>query len=136
LEKPSELGVLRQICRETVAGKKIRDTDLEKLSVSFGQRFKKAWEAVENKRVKKYVFKPSDRVVWIVVGRGGDYLILPAADFCSCNDFYFRVMDRQIHMCYHLIAQKLAEALESYVLYEEEDAMYDVLMKEWKKAIV
>ncbi|MFP3985697.1 MAG: hypothetical protein ACLFU9_07030, partial [Candidatus Bathyarchaeia archaeon] len=85
--------------------------------------------------VKKYVFKPSSRIVWIVVGKERDYLIMPTADFCTCNDFYFRVMDKQIHLCYHLIAQKLAETLESYELYEEEDELYEVLMKEWKKAI-
>lgn len=129
----SELEELKQICQEASAEKRIKDTDLERLSAAFGQRFAKAWEAVENKRVKKYIFKPSNRVVWIVVGRGRDYLIMPAADFCTCDDFYFRVMDKQIHLCYHLIAQKLAETLESYELYEEEDGLRDVLMKEWKR---
>jgi len=115
--------------------KKINDVDLDSLSTTFGQRFMKAWEAVKDKRVKKYIFKPSNRVVWIVVGRGRDYLIMPAADFCTCNDFYFRVMDKQIHLCYHLVAQKLAESLQNYDLYEEEDELYEALMREWRKAI-
>lgn len=127
--------MLKQICKEEAMGKKIRNSVLDKLSAAFGQRFAKAWKAVKDKRVKKYVFRPSNRVVWIVVGKGRDYLIMPAAYFCTCDDFYFRVMDRQIHLCYHLIAQKLAEALESYDLYEEDDELYDVLMKEWRKAI-
>ncbi len=135
MTKISELEMLKRICKEGAAEKKIRDADLDKLSAAFGQRFTKAWEAVKSKRVKKYVFKPNSRVVWIVVGKRQDYLIMPAADFCSCNDFYFRVMDRQIHLCYHLIAQKLAEMLESYELYEEEEELYDILMKEWRKAI-
>jgi len=135
LAKTSELETLRQVCKKAVTAKRIEDADLDKLSVAYGQRFTKAWKAVEGKLVKKYVFKPSKRVVWIVVGKGRDYLIMPAADFCTCDDFYFRVMDRQIHLCYHLIAQKLAETLESYDLYEEEDELYDVLMKEWRKAI-
>ncbi len=71
--------------------------------------------------------------MWIVVGRERDYLIMPTADFCTCNDFYFRVMDKQIHLCYHLIAQKLAETIESYALYEEEDNLYDALMEDWKR---
>ncbi|MDH5447548.1 MAG: hypothetical protein OEY24_02375 [Candidatus Bathyarchaeota archaeon] len=135
MAKTSELETLRQVCKKAVTAKRIEDADLDKLSVAYGQRFTKAWKAVEGKLVKKYVFKPSKRVVWIVVGKGRDYLIMPAADFCTCDDFYFRVMDRQIHLCYHLIAQKLAETLESYDLYEEEDELYDVLMKEWRKAI-
>lgn len=116
--------------------KKLKDADSKALSAAFGQRFEKALEAVEGKRVKKYTFKPSNRVVWIVVGKERDYLIMPTVDFCTCDDFYFRAMDRQIHLCYHLIAQKLADAMGYYDVYEEDDELYDVLMKEWKKAIV
>ena len=135
MAKTSELKTLEQICKKAATTKRIEETDLTKLSAIFCQRFAKAWEAIEGKRVKKYVFKPSNRVVWIVVGKGRDYLIMPAADFCTCDDFYFRVMDRQIHLCYHLIAQKLAQTLDSYDLYEEEDELYEALMKEWRKAI-
>ncbi len=135
LAKTSELETLERICREAAVENRVKDDDLDKLSAAFGQRFTKALNAVEDKRVKKYVFKPSNRVVWIVVGKGRDYLIMPAADFCTCDDFYFRVMDRQVHLCYHLIAQKLAETLESYVSYEENDELYDALMNEWKRAI-
>lgn len=114
--------------------KAIEEADQKRLFDSFGQRFTKAWEAVTDKRVKKYVFKPSNRVVWIVVGKERDYLIMPAADFCTCDDFYFRVMDRQIHLCYHLIAQKLSEAFKTYDSYEETDELHEALMKEWRKA--
>ncbi len=136
MTKIPELALLRQICDEAATEKKIEDTGLVRLSAAFGQRFVKAWEALENKRVKKYIFEPSNHVVWIVVGKERDYLIMPAADFCTCDDFYFRVMDKQAHLCYHLIAQKLANTLEKYELYEEDDELYDVLMNEWKKAIV
>ncbi len=135
LTKPSELATLRGICKKASTSKRIEDADRDKLYVAFGERFAKAWEAVEGNCVKKYIFKPSSRVVWIVVGKGRDYLIMSAADFCTCDDFYFRVMDRQIHLCYHLIAQKLAETLETYDIYEEEDELYEVLMREWRKAI-
>ncbi len=135
MTKLSELETLRRICKEASKEKKISNTDLEKLSVGFGQRFARAWKAVEEKNVKKYMFKPSNRIVWIVVGKQRDYLIMPAADFCTCDDFYFRVMDKQAHLCYHLIAQKLAETLERYGTFEDDDEIYDALMKEWKKAI-
>lgn len=135
MAKTLELETLEQICRKAATAKRIEVVDIEKLAAAFGQRFTKASEAVKGKRVKKYIFKPSNRVVWIVVGKRQDYLIMPAADFCTCDDFYFRVMDKQIHLCYHLIAQKLAETLENYDPYEEEDELYNVLMKEWKKAI-
>ena len=135
MPKTSELKLLERVCRKAETTHRIADDDRSKLSLAFGQRFERAWEAAQNNSVKKYVFKPSSRVVWIVVGKTRDYLIMPAADFCTCDDFYFRVMDGQIHLCYHLIAQKLAETLECYDLYEEEDGLYDALMKEWCEAI-
>ena len=136
MAKPSELRMLTVICQKATDAKTIQNEDMQKLTEAFGQRFTKAWKAVEGKRVKKYIFKPSSRVVWIVVGKNRDYWIMPAADFCTCDDFYFRGLDRHIHLCYHLIAQKLAETLKIYDLYNEDDELWEALMKEWKKAIL
>ncbi|MCS7120848.1 MAG: hypothetical protein RMJ07_06875 [Nitrososphaerota archaeon] len=129
-ERESE--ILARLCEEAKKEGKIAGDMLNYLTEVFGSRFIKAWEALKEERVKKYTFKPSNRVVWIVVGRERDYLILPAAEFCSCNDFYYNVMEKKAHLCYHLIAQKIAECLGRYDLIEEDDQLYDVLMKEWK----
>lgn len=133
MKKTLEPDVLESVCKEFKTKKRVTSAHLTRLSRAFGSRFAKAWKALKQGKIKKYVFKPSGRIVWIVVGREREYLVMPAADFCSCDDFYFRVMDREIHLCYHLIAQKLAEALESYDLVEENDKLYDSLIKEWKK---
>jgi len=130
---PKEIKVLEKVCEEAKTKGKLTDNQLTQLSEAFGSRFTKAWETLKEKRVKKYVFSPSGRVVWIVVGREREYQIMPAAGFCSCDDFYFRVMDRETNICYHLIAQKLADALEGYDKVEEEDRLYDCLLEEWKK---
>jgi len=130
---PKEIKVLEKVCEEAKTTGELTDNHLAQLSEAFGSRFTKAWETLKEKRVKKYVFSPSGRVVWIVVGREREYQIMPAAGFCSCDDFYFRVMDREANICYHLIAQKLADALEGYDKVEEEDRLYDCLMQEWKK---
>ena len=130
---PKEIKVLEQVCEETKTNGKVTDTHLTQLSEALGSRFTKAWDTIKEKRVKKYVFSPSGRIVWIVVGREREYQIMPAAAFCSCDDFYFRVMDREANICYHLIAQKIAEALERYDKVEEEDRLYECLMEEWKK---
>jgi predicted nucleic acid-binding Zn finger protein len=130
---PKEIKLLEKVCEETKTTGKLTDNQLTQLSEALGSRFTKAWEAVQDERVKKYIFTPSCRIVWIVVGRETEYQIMPAAAFCSCNDFYFRVMDKEANICYHLIAQKLAEALELYDKIEEEDQLYDCLMEEWKK---
>ena len=107
--------------------------EMNKLSLVFGQRFDKAAQNIKEKRVKKYIFEPSQKIVWIVVGNQRDYLILPEVDFCSCSDFYFRVLDGKIHLCYHLIAQKIAEIFEMYETIQGHDELYETLMQEWRE---
>jgi predicted nucleic acid-binding Zn finger protein len=134
MDEKSEIELLNGICKKAKAEGKLTGKNLTALYDIFGQRFTRAFETLKENRVKKYVFKPSGRIVWIVVGRERDYLIMPEADFCTCDDFYFRVLDRQVHMCYHLIAQKLAKNLDWYEAIEERDELHDSLMNEWKKA--
>ena len=130
----SEIDTLNAICKEAKAEGKLSGKNLTELYELFGQRFTKALDGLKENRVKKYVFKPSGRTVWIVIGRERDYLIMPEAEFCMCDDFYFRVLDRKIHLCYHLIAQKIARNLGWYETIEENDELYESLMNEWKKA--
>ena len=129
---PKEIKILESICEEA-KNKEITEQQLTNLSEVFGLRFTKAWNTIQEERVKKYIFNPSGRVIWIVVGREREYQIIPVAGFCSCDDFYFRVMDRETNICYHLIAQKLADALTLYDKIEEEDRLFECLMDEWKK---
>jgi predicted nucleic acid-binding Zn finger protein len=132
MNENSEIDALNSVCREAKREGKLTGKNLTELYEIFGQRFTRAFEALKEGRVKKYVFKPSGRTVWIVVGKERDYLIMPEAEFCSCDDFYFRVLDKEIHLCYHLLAQKLANNLGWYETIEEHDELYDSLMNEWK----
>jgi predicted nucleic acid-binding Zn finger protein len=133
VKTPKEIKILESICEEAKNKGEVTGEQLTQLSEALGSRFTKAWEALEEGRVKRYVFSPSSRIVWIVVGREREYQIMPAAGFCSCDDFYFRVMDREAHICYHVIAQKMADALGLFDKIEEDDEAYDYLMEEWKK---
>ena len=133
MDKESEIDALTSVCKEAKIEDKLTGKNLTTLYEIFGQRFTKAFEALKDNRVKRYTFKPSGKIIWIVVGKERDYLIMPQADFCTCDDFYFRVLDRQVHLCYHLIAQKIATALEWYDTIEEHDGLYETLMQEWKK---
>lgn len=108
--------------------KKIRVGDANRLLRLFGDRFTKALQALDEGRVRKHVFSPSGRLVWTVVGEEGEYQILPLATFCSCNDFYFRVLSHEAFLCYHLLAQKIAEALDRYVILEGDDGGYPSLL--------
>ena len=130
----NEIDTLNAICRTAKQEGKLNGKNLTDLYDLFGQRFTKALEALKENRVKKYTFKPSNRTVWIVVGRERDYLIMAEAEFCTCDDFYFRVLDKKIHLCYHLLAQKIARNLNWFDHLEENDELYPSLMAEWKKA--
>jgi len=136
MDQESEFELLLSVCKKAKQEGKLTGGDLTGLYEVFGDRFSRAFEVLRENRVKRYVFRPSGRNVWIVVGKERDYLIMAEAEFCTCDDFYFRVVDRKVHLCYHLMAQKLAKALSWYMPVEEHDELYDSLMKEWKKATV
>ena len=93
--------------------------------------FAEAYDCVKEKRVKKYIFRPSNRVRWIVVGRTRDYIVLPSVGYCSCEDFFFRVMSHEKPMCYHILAVKISQKTELYEVIEESDEWHWRLMREW-----
>jgi predicted nucleic acid-binding Zn finger protein len=111
---------------------RVRELDLIQLIRDFGERGEKAWELLRENRVKRYTFQPSGRIVWIVVGRGGDHLIYPIVGYCGCDDFYFSVMEGKALVCQHLIAQRLAEKLGWFDTVEEGDDLFDTLMEDWR----
>ena len=128
-----ERRVLEGICDELRTSRELTRAQWERLRTALGERFDKAWRAVEGHRVKRYVFEPSDRTAWIVVGRESEYQVLPASGYCDCNDFYFRVVDGEAGLCYHLTAQRLAKALGAYDEVREDDEFYEGLMAEWRR---
>ncbi len=128
-----ERRILEGVCDELRTSRELTLVQWERLRTVLGERFDKAWRAVEEHRVKQYVFEPSHRTAWIVVGRESEYQVLPASGYCDCNDFYFRVVDGEAGLCYHLTAQRLAEALDAYDEVREDDEFYEGLMAEWRR---
>ncbi|MBT3283447.1 hypothetical protein HN807_09705 [Candidatus Bathyarchaeota archaeon] len=125
--------VLEQVLRDLGTQKEISRQNWQRLRDVFGNRFTNAWRLVTENRVKKYVFRPSGRALWIAIGNNAEYMIYSKAGYCSCSDFYFRVLDEEKAYCYHLLAQKLAEALDFFDLIKEDDESYDQLTAIWKK---
>ena len=124
---------LEDILRDLRSSREISRQNWQRLRNTFGDRFEKAWKLVTENRIKKYVFKPSNRILWIAIGQNAEYLIYSKAGYCSCSDFYFRVLDHEKAYCYHLLAQKIAEALNHFDLIEEEDEAYNTLLGIWKE---
>jgi predicted nucleic acid-binding Zn finger protein len=81
--------------KNILRNKAISGKELEELATKYGERFWRALKIVAEHRVKQYVFEPSLRTMWIVVGKEKDYLVL--SDFyCSCKDFYLmQLLDRK-----------------------------------------
>ena len=106
---------------------------MEYLTELLNKRFFKALRAVRERRVKKYVFTPSNRVVWIVIGNLRDYLIISDL-YCACEDFYLNVVIRKsAKLCYHLLSKIFAEYFQNYETIQVEDERFDQLMRDWKQ---
>ncbi len=105
--------------------------ELKKIKKKYPVLFKEAYQSAKERRVKKYIFRPSERVRWVVVGKTREYIVLPSVGYCSCEDFFFRVMDHAKPMCYHVLAAKIAELTDMYEVIEESDEWYWRLMSEW-----
>ncbi|MFX1318288.1 MAG: hypothetical protein ACFE9D_03230 [Promethearchaeota archaeon] len=100
-----------------------------------GDRFWKALQAVANDLVKKYVFEPSGREAWVVVGKSRDYRVLSEV-YCDCEDFYINVIvKRTADLCYHILAQILAKALSKYSEIRIDDMRYNTLREEWERLL-
>lgn len=99
----------------------------------YGAKFLKAIEAVDSYSVKKYVFLPSNRTVWIVIGKKREYFVIPKL-YCQCNEFYINVViRRKSDLCYHILAQAIAEKIGKYETYKVPDSDFIRLNEEWKK---
>ena len=91
----------------------------------YGNKFPKAIEAVLSGSVKKHTFSPSGRVVLTVVGRDGEEFIDPERPFCSCDNFFFKVLGGGAELCYHLLSYKIAsesKRLDTVAFSDEEYA--------------
>lgn len=126
-----ERRAIDKICAEIKFSGEIDGRARAKLLAYFAGRFENALNLVENGKVKKYAFSPSGRVIWVVTGRKAEYQVIPDSNFCSCDDYYFRVVDQRRQLCYHIIAQRLADVLERYRLEKLPDSDYSKITDRW-----
>lgn len=93
-------------------------------------RMGKANKAVEAQRVKLHKFLPSGRTIWTVVGNESDSFVdfdleSSRKPYCSCDDFYFRVLSEKVPECYHIVAARKAakEGMYSIVEFSDEELL-------------
>ena len=90
----------------------------------YGSKLDKALDTVISRGVKECRFVPSGRKVIVVVGRFGDELIDPENPYCSCANFYFKVIRGKENLCYHLISYRIASKVGLLDTLEFDDEEY------------
>ena len=133
--KPVEVNVLRQISQDIRRTHLLTESQKQTLSKVFEKRLPQALAIIEAGRVANYRFKPSGRTVWIVKGRKGEYQVMPDSMFCTCDDYYFRVMDKKKQLCYHLVAQQIADGLGKFVESDLSDSKYAEVTARWNSVV-
>ncbi|MDD1684498.1 MAG: SWIM zinc finger family protein [Methanoregula sp.] len=84
-------------------GRPLPDPDLrQEIEEKFGKKGKKALDAIEAGKVKKYLD------FFVVEGRTAAYIV--EDDFCTCGDFLYRG-----RACWHLLAVRIARQTGSFV---------------------
>jgi predicted nucleic acid-binding Zn finger protein len=127
-----ENELIEQACVELAARGELSPTLQEELHKLLGDRFANGLQLVASKKVRRYTFTPSRRVVWAVQGRKSEYQVIPDIPFCYCDDYYFRVMDGKRGLCYHLIAQRIAATLQQFDNIPKKDSQYSSVTARWR----
>jgi len=112
--------------------KDLTQNDIEYFRKKYGKKFVRALRAVEEGKIIKYHFHPSESETWIVKGRR-QYLVIPEI-FCTCRSFYQEVViSHESSLCYHLLAQRIAEIREQFQIQESTDTERRQLFVEWRR---
>ncbi len=111
----------------------LTQNDIDYFRKKYGKKFVRALRVVEENKVEKYQFKPSGTITWIVKGRTRQYLVIPKV-YCTCRSFYQEVViSRESNMCYHLLAQQVAEFRDQYKLVDSNDTERRKLYVDWRR---
>ncbi|MBE0526674.1 MAG: hypothetical protein IH631_07005 [Candidatus Thorarchaeota archaeon] len=111
----------------------LTQSDIDYFRNKYGKKFVRALRVVEEKKVEKYHFKPSDSITWIVKGRARQYMVIPKI-YCTCRSFYQEVViSRESNMCYHLLAQQIAEIRNQHEHIDSTDTARRKLYVEWRR---
>jgi predicted nucleic acid-binding Zn finger protein len=107
--------------------------DIDYFRDKYGKKFVRALKVVEEKKVERYLFKPSESLTWIVKGRRRQYMVIPKT-YCTCRSFYQEVViARESNMCYHILAQQIAEIRNQYKSIDSTDTARRKLYVEWRR---
>ena len=107
--------------RSKIKEKKLIDDEvIQYIDLMYPNKSEKVLEVI-TRGITKYVYKPSNRTIWVALGEDCEHIIYPKL-FCSCQDFYKNVIvKRKRDFCKHILAQIICEDLNIYHQFELED---------------
>lgn len=120
---------LNNIIEKIKEKKEIDDEFIEYIDNVFSNKSVDVLETIK-RGITKYIYKPSERVIWVSIGTDSDHLIYPKL-FCSCHDFYQNVIILKKRLiCKHLLAQLICESLDNFNEVELEDSEFKERIRE------
>lgn len=116
--------------RSKIKEKKLIDDEvIQYIDLIYPNKSAKVLEVI-TRGITKYVYKPSNRTIWVALGENCEHLIYSKL-FCSCQDFYKNVIiKRKRNFCKHILAQIICEDLNIYHQLELEDEDFKNLIED------
>jgi predicted nucleic acid-binding Zn finger protein len=109
--------------------KVIDDEVIQYIDTEYLNKSEKIFDVIR-KGITKFIYKPSDRIVWVALGENCEHIIYPKL-YCSCQDFYKNVVvKRKQNFCKHVLAQVICEELNNFHLLELEDVEFKNLISD------
>ncbi|WP_371801931.1 hypothetical protein [Candidatus Lokiarchaeum ossiferum] len=107
---------------------------IKEFEEEYGKLFYKALEFLQKSgpKIKKHTFFPSNLEMWTVQGAKRKYVIYPDI-FCQCQSFLLTSIYRKkhFHFCKHLLAYKIALALNQFEIEDLLDSDFFI----WSKVL-
>ncbi|UCC21038.1 MAG: hypothetical protein JSV62_07100 [Promethearchaeota archaeon] len=123
--------ILFQIFNKTEKKKVIDEEFISFLETIFPDKSIDAIDSLK-KGIIKYIYEPSNRIVWAAKGENQEHLIYPKL-YCSCQDFYKSVVvKKKRKFCKHILAQVISEALNRFEIIKLKDDEFKEFVKELK----
>lgn len=112
--------------------KKLTAALINEFQETFGESFFKSLEYIqgETQKLKMHHFKPSNLILWTVVGKDSSYILYENL-WCSCQNFLIDSIYRakKFKMCKHLLAQRIGSILSLYDTEIHKDTDYTEFCK-------
>eukprot|EP00039_Didymoeca_costata_P021067 m.343303 g.343303 ORF g.343303 m.343303 type:complete len:185 (-) comp22662_c0_seq1:1347-1901(-) len=94
----------------------------------FGQTLVSALPLVDREMVSVLTCPKGRSLIQVIGDTGRMYTLLPKGNFCDCEAYKFRVVKAEALMCKHVLAARIAIALDAYLKKDITDKEYQTIL--------